>query len=408
MSDLISLHHDHDTREAKRKRSKVSTKRLQEEEQVDNEEEQLTQKLFGTNTGTSPTVGCDDGELEASAMGSSTVTPRDIPASESHSIKSPWTDSDDCTIDASGDSGRRIKKLRDSRNRDSNWNHTELESRLRKRYKETAHLSSKTQWANVNRESAPHDTDPSLGQVLSLSRATLASNFSRLPSNVLDIVRLKDANESDPSPAVLKSVCFHPESNPDEPLLMTAGLDKTLRFFTVNSSESTKVHGVHCKYSPHHSTLCFQSCSYFCPAVPRMPIYKASFLPASGNVVATGRRSFFYIYDMAHGKVDFVPKVLGRDEKSWEDHYVSMDGKQIAFVGNDGYIVLLDAHHRHVTGQLKINGSVRSIAFHQDGTNIFASGSDGEIYRYVFTLLLRHYYFSYVCTHYFTDLTFVR
>lgn len=118
-------------------------------------------------------------------------------------------------------------------------------------------------------------------------------------------------------------------------------------------------------------------------AVPKLPIYKASFLPDSNTVLATGRRPFFYFYDMASGKVDFVPQILGREEKSWETHFVSQDGKSIAFLGNDGYIVLVDPHSKQSTGFFKLNGSVRSAAFTPDGTELLASGSDGIVNRYV-------------------------
>lgn len=117
-------------------------------------------------------------------------------------------------------------------------------------------------------------------------------------------------------------------------------------------------------------------------AVQKLPIYKASFLPESNSVIITGRRPFFYTYDMVAGKVDLVPGVMGREEKSWETHFVSKDGKMVAFLGNDGYVVLLNPHSKQAIGSLKLNGSVRSAVFTADGTHLLASGSDGDITRY--------------------------
>jgi len=143
--------------------------------------------------------------------------------------------------------------------------------------------------------------------------------------------------------------------------MLTSGLDKTLRFFQIGEEKSQKIHGIH---------------------FPEMPIYNASFLGDTGKVVLTGRRKFFYIYDAVAGKVDLVPKIHGRDERSWERHTVSPDGSLIALVGNDGYIVLVDSHSKQCVGTLKLNGSVRAITFTPDGTCIIASGSDGDIYRW--------------------------
>lgn len=112
-----------------------------------------------------------------------------------------------------------------------------------------------------------------------------------------------------------------------------------------------------------------------------MPIYSASFLGDSGNVVVSGRRRFFYMYDAVAGKVDFVPRIMGRDEKSWERHVASPNGDMIAFLGNDGFIVLVDAHSKHWITDLKMNGSVRALTFTPDGSHILSSGSDGDVYR---------------------------
>ena len=59
-------------------------------------------------------------------------------------------------------------------------------------------------------------------------------------------MRCKDANQHDPSKAVVKSVHFHPSGE----LLLTAGLDKALRFFQIDGVENPKVHGLHFKDLP--------------------------------------------------------------------------------------------------------------------------------------------------------------
>ena len=50
-----------------------------------------------------------------------------------------------------------------------------------------------------------------------------------LPAGLLETTRMRDANIAEPSRAVVRSVEFHPDGQ----VLMTAGLDKRLRFFQV-------------------------------------------------------------------------------------------------------------------------------------------------------------------------------
>jgi U3 small nucleolar RNA-associated protein 18 len=116
-------------------------------------------------------------------------------------------------------------------------------------------------------------------------------------------------------------------------------------------------------------------------SVPKLPIYSAHFLGDTGKVVVSGRRPYFYIYDSISGKLDHVPRILGREEKSLEKCFPSPDGSMIAFVGNDGYIILVDVRSKHWMASFKMNGSVRAITFTPDSQNILASGSDGDVYR---------------------------
>lgn len=143
---------------------------------------------------------------------------------------------------------------------------------------------------------------------------------------------------------------------------MTAGMDKMLRFFRVDGEDNTKIHGIH---------------------FPKMPITCASFLGDSGSVVLSGRRPFFYVYDAISGNIQRIPSIVGRKERSLEKFVVSPDGRIIAFVGNDGYVILVDGKTRQWIGDLKMNGSVRAITFTGDGEFVIGSGSDGDVYRLV-------------------------
>ena len=102
----------------------------------------------------------------------------------------------------------------------------------------------------------------------------------------------------------------------------------------------------------------------------------------------TGRRPFFYVYDTVADRVQQIAKIPNRNEKSWERCVVSpYDNDTIALLGNDGYIILYNIKQQKqcTTQPIKLNGSVRTVAFnpYNNNTNeLLASGSDGDIYRY--------------------------
>jgi U3 small nucleolar RNA-associated protein 18 len=87
------------------------------------------------------------------------------------------------------------------------------------------------------------------------------------------------------------------------------------------------------------------------------------------------------VYDATSGGVRKIPGIVGRTERSLEKFRVSPDGRVLAFVGNDGYVILVDASTGQWMCDLKMNGSARAIAFSDDGEYVLGSGSDGDVYR---------------------------
>lgn len=282
-----------------------------------------------------------------------------------------WVDDDDDEIQVDILNTDRLRKLRKTRAEDQPLTGSEFQQRLRARYKSTKQATAQTQWARLdpNEDEEEEDDDDELDDaaaVLQSSSQPLllqggAASSARLPPNFLNVVRCPDANQEEYNEAMVQAVNFHPGSDPEKPLLLTAGLDKTLRFFQCSAEKSQKIHGIH---------------------FPKLPIISAHFLGDTGKVVVSGRRPFFYIYDSMAGKLDHVPRIVGREEKSWERCFPSPDGKTIAFVGNDGYLILVDVRSKQWMASLKMNGSVRAITFTPDGEYILASGSDGDVYRW--------------------------
>ena len=296
------------------------------------------------------------------------------------------------------DGPSRLKKLRRYRDETDPLSIKEYELRLRERFMNTSSVAARTDWANVglaqkqqqqtDAEAGSHKKkqkkkrgygsssddgssdeeegyEDSANKILQSNASLFESSASGLPlpPTLLNIIRSRDGNLSDPNNSVINATQFHPGSDEDAPLLMTAGMDKMLRFFRINEEgegENTKIHGIH---------------------FPTLPITCASFLGNSGSVVLSGRRPFFYVYDAVSGNIQKVPSIVGRKERSLEKFTVSPNGQYIAFIGNDGYIILVDGKTYQWVGDLKMNGSVRAITFTEDGEYILGSGSDGDVYR---------------------------
>ncbi|KAK1262568.1 hypothetical protein QJS04_geneDACA018385 [Acorus gramineus] len=79
---------------------------------------------------------------------------------------------------------------------------------------------------------------------------------------------------------------------------------------------------------------------------------------------------------------DKVGPLMGREEKSLESFEVSPDSKTIAFIGNEGYILLVCPRYKKLIGTVKMNGTARSLAFADDGRLLMSSGGDGHVYTW--------------------------
>ena len=192
-----------------------------------------------------------------------------------NNASSAWVDEDDeqITISLSNKSDR-IKKLRTSMTEDV-VHGKDYELRLRERFEQTSKLIVRTDWANVDNsvltkekdriqqqqqhrqdgenddEDSEDDDDdiPKSAATLLSSTKSLLSTTSKLQPHILNVVRCPDANQEDYNESTVQAVQFHPGSDLDEPLMLTAGLDKTLRFFKIGDGGKTneKIHGINCK-----------------------------------------------------------------------------------------------------------------------------------------------------------------
>lgn len=217
-------------------------------------------------------------------------------------------------------------------------------------------------WADLDRKTknetdSEDDDDNDEDSILKRAGNLLTSKSDYLPQGFLDIRRVKDANKEKPSneKGALQCVEFHPSAK----VLLTAGFNKTLTLFQIDGQTNPKLQSIF---------------------INHFPISTAHFTADGEQVVLASERRFFYVYDLIKGDITKIPYIKGRGEKHFDKFHVSPDGKILVFVGMDGYLILLSSKTKQWIGNLKMNGSVRSVAFNADGSRMYSSGDDGEVY----------------------------
>ncbi|KAK3824609.1 MAG: WD40-repeat-containing domain protein [Benniella sp.] len=289
---------------------------------------------------------------------------------ESRLIGKPaWIDEDDRNLSVSLKSVNRLKKLRKEDSEDI-VNGLDYEQRLRRQFEKVYPVpswaqpegSKKRRRRNVGADSDSEYSDEEEqhedNSILTRVKGYIEKTKLRILSpESISVTRVKNANQMGYSKSVVQSVEFHPNSQ----MLLTAGFDRTLRLFQIDG-----------KFNQMMQSIFYKD----------MPIYKASFSANGDAIVASGRRKYFYTYNIEAGKVDKSQGINGRHEKSLEKFSLSPCGKWIAFLGRDGYIVLVSSHTRQWVKNLKMNGNVRAVAWSSDSTYLYSVGGDTEIYQW--------------------------
>ncbi|KAI0825295.1 WD40-repeat-containing domain protein [Trametes gibbosa] len=300
------------------------------------------------------------------------------------SHKAPaWTDADDTTLHVSLTSDKRRRKMRDALVEDS-VSGRDYERRLRRQFEK---INPTPEWAtnarkrlhvtaSKRRRSAEssgsdaeelEDPDIALDSLLSGTGSVLTRRKAKIISHgTLSIERLRDANLSAKAEGEVKAVQFHP--SPQVPVLLTAGLDRRLRLFTVDGHTN-----------PHLQTI----------HIPDLPLTKAVFHPNGTSVLLTGPRPFYYTYDLQTGTAQRSPRGLwgttfastrATQEGSMDICAFDSTGSVLAIAGRRGHVHLVDwrAGGGQVVGSLKMNSGVRSLWW--SGEELLTLGEDSEVY----------------------------
>eukprot|EP00158_Paraphelidium_tribonemae_P009982 Partr_v1_DN29021_c0_g1_i2_m58797 putative UTP18, small subunit (SSU) processome component, homolog (yeast) len=260
-----------------------------------------------------------------------------------------WHDNDDDEIEVDLHSQNRLKKMRVHES-ESVVDGSDYAERLRSRFSQS---NTTSKWASIGQNEEVENFPESFR-----SSNSMISNKSRvLISGKVAISRVRDANIKECSHSVISSVKWHNNAQ----VIFTAGLDKTLRLFSIDGRENSKLQSVH---------------------FSDMPIHDAQWLPNGREIIVSGRRKFFYCYNVDKATVTKIPNIRGRDEKSLESFKVSPCGKFIVFIGDNGEIIIVSTSDMQEIGSVRMNGTARGVAFTPDMKSILSVGGDSQVYQW--------------------------
>ncbi|GFP99577.1 U3 small nucleolar RNA-associated protein 18 homolog [Phtheirospermum japonicum] len=271
--------------------------------------------------------------------------------------KPVWVDDEEQNTNINIANVNRLRKLR-KREDETVISGSTYVSRLRAQH---IKMNPGTDWARPDAQptdySSEDEDSANAVNILRTNEDLVLKRSAKLLPGLLEYSRLVDANVKDPSKGPVNSVQFHKNAQ----LLLVGGLDRTLKFFQVDGKKNEMI-----------QSIFLEDC----------PVRKAAFLPDGSQAIISGRRKFAYSFDLVKARVDKIGPLVGRDEKSLETFEISPDSKTIAFLGNEGYILLVSTKTKELIGTLKMNGTVRSIAFTNDGEKLLSTGGDGKIYHW--------------------------
>ena len=233
--------------------------------------------------------------------------------------------------------------------------------RLRERFEDVS--GSRPSWGNrhIRRlnnittvETPASDSDDEMQHLL-LKKTKLTEKPSILIPSFISLTQLTDANKGVRPDAVMRCVEFHPNSQ----LLLSAGFHKTLDIYQIEGKLSNRIQGV---------------------CIENFPIYTAHFAAQGEEIILNSNTAHFFVYNLQTDKIQKIFDVRGHQKEFFKHSLPSPRNDVIAFLGKDGYIVLLSARTKQWISDLKMNGKVRSVAFAKNGNILLTGGSDGEVY----------------------------
>ncbi|KAM3125997.1 hypothetical protein CJJ07_003835 [Candidozyma auris] len=200
-----------------------------------------------------------------------------------------------------------------------------------------------------------------LAQLLSSNAKYVKSKTALLTPTKISISRLKDANIARKAQGPVMAMSFHPS----HPLLLTGGMDKTLRIFNIDGRTNKLVSSTYFKDVP------IRSCQ-FSPD------------PTSTLVYASGRRRYMSRWDTTTEAVEKVSRMYGQEEtqRSFEYFKMSPRGTFVALLGSNGYVNLLNSRTTQLFRAYKVDGYVADFEFTKDERTLIVANFAGDVWEF--------------------------
>mmetsp|Transcript_4977 Transcript_4977/g.7454 ORF Transcript_4977/g.7454 Transcript_4977/m.7454 type:complete len:272 (-) Transcript_4977:153-968(-) len=170
---------------------------------------------------------------------------------------------------------------------------------------------------------------------------------------------------------------FHPKEN----LLLTSGLDRKVKIFEVShkGGVAENLEDAGQRNNLDSSDKAKQIQSIF---VPDLPVKKAAFIQGGDQVILTGNRKHYYIYDLGSNKLE--RQTVGTlNQKNLENLVTSSSQYFCVASSETGQAHVHSQASKKLLFSLKMNGSCHAVAFHPtDERFLFTAGDQAEIYKW--------------------------
>lgn len=274
-----------------------------------------------------------------------------------------WKDEEDENIKINLNSKNKLKKLKkDEDNKKNLITGKDFQDRLREQFNKLNNKSEIYKWATSEKSQTTDDTTDEntdsfeLDNLVKTNKNILDSTDAK-DSNLLKVIQMQDLNKDFSHKSIISAMEFSPIK---ENLAFTAGLDEKIKLFSINETEN-------------------KSLNLKVINTQDLPIYSAKFTQNGQEILISGKKKHFFVYDLEANKLERCPSLFSNKHiYSLEKMFMGYD--QFAFGTQEGYIIIHDTKNKCYRYDIKINGSVNSVCFDRNGINLYAVGDQSEIY----------------------------